>query len=139
MNMVFFEIARDLDRGIERDVMTVLAGHQGKARRVSRSALVEKIGRLPEYRGKNLVRVDRQVRLAIVKLQEQGYPILSDSGKGGYWLAGTPEEVEATCAELLSRCEKLQDKVRNLRKARRLVWGEPEERNQIGLWDEGSV
>ncbi len=120
MNMVYFEIAQDMDKGVERDVMTVLAGHQGQERRVSRSALVEKIGRLPEYRGKNLVRVDRQVRLAIVKLQEQGYPI-------------------STCAELLSRCEKLQDKVRNLRKARRLVWGEPEERNQIGLWDEGSV
>lgn len=121
-NIRYWAIVQEMPAGLGRDVMTALQGHVGVDQRVGRDRLVGALLRLPEYRGKNAVRMDRLVRLAIADLQEAGYPILSSSGLGGYWLAGSREEIEGMCAEIESRAERLQDKARALRGAKKLVY-----------------
>ena len=48
---------------------------------------------------------DRQVRMAIEELRSNGEPIISDSGKSGYYYS--PEDVKVIQAELRARAYKL--------------------------------
>ena len=48
---------------------------------------------------------DRQVRMAIEELRSNGEPIISDSGKPGYYYS--PEDVQVIQAELRARAYKL--------------------------------
>lgn len=132
-NYEYSRILMELPVGLKRDVMWFLAGHVGGENRLGRGELVTMLRRMPVYSKKRLVRLDRLVRLAIAELQEDGYPILSDSGKGGYWLAGSREEVEGMCAEMESRAQKLLEKVRALRQADKLAWVEPEAVEQLRM------
>ena len=133
-NSVYKAILGEVPEGIKRDVMTVLSGHVGNERRMSRQMIAAMLRYLqPVYKNKRAVRLDRMVRLAIAELQEEGYAILSDSGKGGYWLAGSKDEVEKTALEMESRAEKLRKKALALRKAGKQAWVKPEGAEQLRL------
>lgn len=110
----FDEIKNSADAALERAIVNILRSHVGKAHRITRKELVRKAT------GKLVASLadDRKVRLAIASLQGQGYPILSDSGAGGYWL-GEPGEIEGYIAELESRRATLAEKIRALRNARK--------------------
>ncbi len=116
-NLNYQTIIEETPAGIQQDVMGVLAGHVGSEQRISREKLVDTLAHDPVYRSKRRVRLDRMVRKAIADLQELGYPILSDSGKGGYWLAGNKEEVEGMLREIGSRVVHLGKKYSALARA----------------------
>lgn len=107
--------------GLERRIMDILSRHIGRENRIRRADLV----RRAIYGDGSFARIspsdDRKVRMAIANLQAQGYPILSDSGEGGRWLARM-DEVEPYIAELESRREALAVKIRALRTTGKWKW-----------------
>jgi biotin operon repressor len=110
---------------MERQIMLILAhDHIGQENRINRQRLCSLIANKFGLTGKSRATVDRQVRKTIESLQSQGYPILSDSGQGGYWL-GRRSEVAEYLAEQESRINALTDKVRSLRRADKLSWIDP--------------
>jgi len=68
---------------------------------------------------------DRKASIAIIYLQEHGYPIFSSSGKGGYYL-GNETEIGGYIAELKSRKAALSKKITRLKTAHRRTWSEPQ-------------
>lgn len=112
----FGEIQSSADAALERAIISILQGHVSKAHRITRNDLVLRAVNNPRITSAD----DRKVRLAIASLQSQGYPILSDSGAGGYWL-GEPDEIEGYIAELESRRATLADKIQALRNSRKVA------------------
>jgi hypothetical protein len=111
--------------------------HRGEDRRITRKELVislrlKLMESLVKYPSASTL--DRQIRNAIMLLQEQGYPICSDSGQGGYWWATTYNEREAYIAEIESRANKLILKARKLRSAPNVIWNPPQEVSQPNLF-----
>lgn len=97
-------------------VLEIVRKHVGYESRISRRALVENAFDV-DLTGVNLANnsYDRYVRESLVKLQEN-YPILSTSGGGGYYYAGSADEINRYAAELNSRANKLLKKSRILLK-----------------------
>jgi hypothetical protein len=92
--------------GLYQDVFRLLASTT-KDRRITRQGLI--MATHAE---------DRQLRDVIADLVTQyRIPILSESGKPGYWLAETEAEKQESIAELLSRAEQLTERAKALRKA----------------------
>lgn len=125
-NSIFTRIMAEMPPGLEKTVMLILAdGHIGQENRISKRTLYARVAVIePQLRRAALSTLDRQVRKTIEQLQLQGYPILSDSGQGGYWL-GRRSEVAAYLSELQSRLDSLTIKVRALRQAEKLSWIDP--------------
>lgn len=132
-NVYYYGILLEMPVGLAKDVMKILTEHVGSDRRIRRAHLVAMLRLLGAYKGKAWVRMDRMVRLAIAELQEKGYPVLSDSGRGGYWLASGPEEIEGMCREIESRDEKLQDKARALRRTGKRAWVDEKQARQMRM------
>lgn len=117
----YLEILNALPPGLEREIVSVLVrgGHIGEGRAIHRRALLNKLfpdSPLPP----NLANFgpDRQMRLALVALQAAKYAVLSSSGKGGYYLAESREEVELFIAhEITNRVNELEAKAHALRAA----------------------
>ena len=121
---VYQHIVSKMPEGLGKQIMTILALHIGEKNRISRARLVlELFGYIPKN-NKNSTE-DRQMRRAIEELIQQGYPVCSSSGKGGYYLASSKEEREVCIRELASRRECLDQRIRQLRSANKLEWIEP--------------
>ena len=121
---VYQQIVSKMPEGLGKQIMTILALHIGEKNRISRARLVlELFGYIPKN-SKNSTE-DRQMRRTIEELVEQGYPVCSSSGKGGYYLASSKEEREVCIRELISRRECLDIRIRQLRSANKLEWVEP--------------
>ena len=120
-NPVYNHLLLQVTPGLERRIMQIMIDHIGQENRIKREDLV----RRAIYGDGSFARItdsdDRKLRAAIADLQGQGYPILSDSGEGGRWLA-KPEEIVGYVAELESRREALAEKIRALRRADKLAW-----------------
>jgi len=108
-NKTYEQILANMPPGLERSVLRVLSYHIGGHNRIDRKNLVQLA-----FNAEWSETRDRQVREAIAKLQLE-YPILSDSGAGGYWIASDYDEVEAYAAEIDSRAKDLLEKSRSLR------------------------
>lgn len=123
-NLIYEHIVASMPPGVEKTVMTVLvsAGAVGGDHRIKRAHLVAEVFPGDQRAWSTL---DRLTRLAVESLQQQGYPVLSDSGEGGYWLAANDAEKEIYIDELESRRARLTEKILNLRKAKKLEWIEP--------------
>lgn len=123
-NPIYERLLPQVTDETERRIMEILVEHVGQENRIACDDLVRQAiygyGSFARPKATD----DRKVRLAIASLQEQGYPILSDSGEGGRWLA-KPEEIETYVAELESRREALAQKIRALRQADKLAWIDP--------------
>jgi len=65
---------------------------------------------------------ERRMRLAIAELRKAGYPICSDSA-GGYWYAGTLDEVLAAAGELEARAKDLFETAEAMKQKARLEFG----------------
>lgn len=128
MNEKYRSILASLPPGLEKKVFSILADHHvGKSNRLSRFTLVQKafpVALLSPTNQANSYE-DRQVRRSIEVLQSMGYPILSSSGEGGYYLPADRSELDEYVRELESRIEKLTVKVRSLRTGNKLAWQEP--------------
>jgi hypothetical protein len=120
-NRVYEHITATKPKDLKQMILQELKDHIGSTRRIQRRHLVEKIAqRLASQleMDRSLITLDRQVRQSIEDLQLKGYPIISDSGQGGYWMAETYAEREAYIAEIESRANKLMEKARKLRSVR---------------------
>lgn len=126
-NPIYERLLLEVTPGLKREIMRVLLDHIGANNRISRKDLLTAVfHNKPELFARITDAEDRKLRLAIAELQQEGYPILSDSAEGGRWLA-LPDEIEAYVAELESRIEKLREKILALRQGEhKMVWVEPE-------------
>lgn len=118
-NSYYEKIVKNMPMGLDRQVMSVLQHHVGSANRISRGDLVRAV--FFKECGKDSTE-DRQVREVISQLQNE-HPILSDSGKGGYFLAGNLVELNAYANEIISRARELESKARKLRAAGEEMFG----------------
>ena len=59
---------------------------------------------------------DREIRAAIKKLVRQGNPILSSSGKAGYWLSDSWEEINSFIKEYERRQRSTDSNIAMLRR-----------------------
>ena len=135
-NQIYQQIVGSQPDDLPKLVLSIVKKHIGAAHRISRSALVSVVRTMLPASSKDLktISLDRQIRQAIDDLQEMGYPILSDSGTGGYWMASSYKERQAYIAEIESRANKLMSKARKLRSATRTDWQDPEKVTQGSLF-----
>ena len=92
--------------GLYQDVFRMLASTT-KSSRITRQGLVNA-----------LHADDRQLRDVIADLvTNYRIPILSESGKPGYWLADSDDEKQESIAELRSRAKQLNERALALEKA----------------------
>lgn len=57
---------------------------------------------------------DRQIRKAVQNLRNNGYPVISNSDKNGYWIARSEDEVYMLVHELRSRASEMLKTARSL-------------------------
>lgn len=116
---VYEAILASAPTAIDEQVLAVLKQHQGMENRISRRKLIFFVYGIELGAGVNLAnnRQDRNIREAIERLRTE-HPILSSSGNGGYWYAGSYEEVEGWIREQESRVREMAKRVRDLQ-----AWG----------------
>jgi hypothetical protein len=123
-NRTYSIILASMPPGLEKKVLEwLLIALESGDHTFSREALIVKIfGYSVPHDKLNTSTEDRQIRTAIKNLIVMGYPVISNSGEGGYRLEANAEAREAYILEIESRAERLKDKARDLRKANRLEW-----------------
>jgi hypothetical protein len=104
MNTVYSKILATIPSNLHTRIITELSFHIGKENRITKEALIRHLF------NDVTTTTDRQTRDAIADLQEAGFPILSDSGDGGYWLASSPREADPYLYEIESRIMRLSSK-----------------------------
>jgi len=136
-NQVYEKILSTTPDDLEKGLVEILSHHKGEKNRISRRQLITTVGNIlytSHVKVPSVSTLDRQIRRAIEELQECNFPICSDSGSGGYWLAATYAEREAYIAEIESRANKLIEKARKLRSASTTIWNQPQEVSQPNLF-----
>jgi hypothetical protein len=115
--------------GLKRRVLHILSGHKGNDNRIARVDLVKQAFNI--FSDIEVTETqDRQVREVIADLRHEGNLICSDSGLGGYWMAGSYDDVVRMTNELKSRAMELLDQSRTLeRKA--MEWFGPQLKMKI--------
>lgn len=124
---VYLEIKAMTPQDIDTKVLNVLMQHVGRENSISRRHLIDQVFGVCLPVNVNLanLRADRQVRLAIARLQKD-YPIIGSSGGAGYCMVSGMDELTRYEAEINSRAKKLLEKSRRLRRAaERLYSGQP--------------
>ena len=131
-NKVYEAILANIPAGLHRKVFQVMLEHVGSEKRCRRDALIFKVfGYIPKNWKDS--KEDRQLRRVIEELQTMRFPILSDSGPGGYYMPATEEERAAYVAELKSRRDKLTDKINALADSN-MAWLDYSNFNQQALF-----
>jgi hypothetical protein len=127
-NHIYERIIRDMPEGLDKQIISILSeGGFFDDKKASRKELIFKVfGFIDNPENLSNSTLDRQIRKAIEHLQEAGYPIISNSGAGGYSLASSRTTQAAYIAELESRRDRLDKKILALQKAERLFWAEPQ-------------
>lgn len=126
MTQKFDTIKELAPEDLDIKILEILQVHVGRDNAISRRTLIESVFGvylMPDENISNLV-MDRQIRWSLARLQE-GYPILSNSGDGGYYLPGDMAEVNEYAAEINSRAMKLLHKSRKVVKAAREMFQIP--------------
>ena len=98
---------------IHLNIKAVLVYHVGAENAVSKEELSDKLF------GTHSSTTDRQIRDAIAEMvTEDDEPIVTNTGRGGYYYAGTPEEIDMNIADLQDRINQLERRIESLRRAR---------------------
>lgn len=135
-----YNLGVDFDQVYGRDVpvryavLRALHGRVGHDKRITREALVSKVAFYWYFLGNPVDPPgDRKIRNTVRELRREGALILSTGGtEGGYWLAETPEEVQAFVKkELWSRAIDLFTTAAAMTRASVKVFG-----GQLNLWVE---
>lgn len=91
---IYDEIVRSMPAGLERAVLSVLRFHVGEINHHGKQNLIHDLERMGFGRGQPWSTVERQVREVIGKLRDQGIPVCSSSGEGGYFIASCWDEFD---------------------------------------------
>ena len=101
---------------LDVQVRALLAQHKGRANRISRWELVERIfGREAALDRSSNNPYDRRIRAAIERWRDLDL-IVSSSGVAGYWLAADMKDIETIAQEYVNRSREMEARARNLRK-----------------------
>lgn len=121
-------ILSTMPRGLEKDILALLHHHIGKDRPIKREAL--SLYCFDAF----TTTTDRQVREAIETLRrEYRVPVLSESGKAGYWLAADQSEIDTFIAEMQARRDNIDQVIGSMRSAR-VAASYKMPNSQMGLW-----
>ena len=102
---------------IHLNIKAVLVYHVGEENALSKEELSIKLF------GIHTATTDRQIRDAIAEMvTEDDEPIVTNTGRGGYYYAGTPEEIDENIADLQDRIIQLGKRVESLKRARSKVF-----------------
>jgi hypothetical protein len=118
-SQIYQQILASIPSDLHLQLMTELSCHIGSENRVTKIILIKRLF------GKVTSTTDRQTRDAIADLQEAGFPVLSDSSDGGYWLASTSREADAYLNEIDSRIKRLSAKRKGIIKGLNRFCGPP--------------
>lgn len=112
---IYEEIIATEPPDLDERVLSVIK-QRGEAEKISRRALIEAVFGVKLKANEDLANnhYDRQIRRSIARLQKH-HPILSSSGKGGYWY-GSPSETLEYVVEIRSRAIELLEKASDLEK-----------------------
>ncbi len=112
-NTIYEDIKARTPDNIHLNIKAVLVYHVGAENAVSKEELSIKLF------GVHTDTTDRQIRDAIAELvTDVDEPIVTNTGRGGYYYAGTPEEIDQNIADLQDRIIQLQKRIEGLRRAR---------------------
>ena len=112
-NTIYEDIKARTPENIHLDIKAILAFHVGAENAVSKEELSDKLF------GTHSSTTDRQIRDAIAEMvTEDDEPIVTNTRRGGYYYAGTPEEIDQNIADLQDRINQLQKRIEGLRRAR---------------------
>lgn len=117
------EVLANMPAGLDRAVLRILGFHQGRDKAIKKQDFIEQLGTMG-FR----VRDERILRAQIDELQRQGHLICSSSSSkdGGYYLAGSWEEVaEFDERELTPRLASISEKRSIMRRKAEELWGPP--------------
>lgn len=110
-------IKASIPNNLHLNIKAVLVYHVGAENAVSKEELSDKLF------GTHSSTTDRQIRDAIAEMvTEDDEPIVTNTGRGGYYYAGTPEEIDENIADLQDRIIQLGKRVESLRRARNKVF-----------------
>lgn len=98
------------------EVLSVIKQHT-QDRPATKRLIAQRLG-LP-YANTNNNATDRAIRDAVTELRKLGHPVISSSGKAGYWY--DPDSVDMLIADYTSRIADMSDTVRALRRGRATV------------------
>ena len=112
-NKKYEEILNTMPEGLDKQVLSILSYHVGRENAITRKGLISAIDGKPFSGDIQTSSLDRQIREAISGLQETTL-IISDSGKGGYYIPANMEEVKDYTSEITSRARELENKARNI-------------------------
>ena len=116
-NTIYEDIKARTPENIHLDIKAILVYHVGAENALSKEELSVKLF------GIHTVTTDRQIREAIAELvTDFDEPIVTNTGRGGYYYAGTPEEINENIADLQDRIIQLGKRVESLRRARNKVF-----------------
>ena len=122
---IYDQIKYSVPTDLDERVLRVIHQHTGKSNQVSRQELVKQVfGVTIKPADLRTSTLDRQIREAIARLQDQ-HPILSSSGNGGYFYAASMDEINRYAAEVNSRAMKLLEKSRSLLRVGQAAFSQP--------------
>lgn len=110
MQTVYEQLIADITDEDERKVFDALL--QADGRRVTRAELVKAVYGIYVADDELAACVeDRKIRTIIRRLRERDFPIVSSSGKSGYTMKASPDEMDIYIAEQASRKERIQEDI----------------------------
>ena len=116
---IYKQILATTPANLHQRLLVELSKHIGSENRITKRDLIYRLF------GKITSTTDRQTRDAIADLQEVGFPILSGSSSGGYWMASSNREADPYLNEIDSRIVRLSAKRRGILKGLSNFYGPP--------------
>jgi DNA replication protein DnaD len=116
-NTIYEDIKARTPEKIHLNIKAVLVYHVGAENALSKEELSIKLF------GVHTDTTDRQIRDAIAEMvTEYDELIVTNTRRGGYYYAGTPEEIDENIADLQDRINQLSRRIESLRRARNKVF-----------------
>lgn len=110
---VYKSIKNKTTEDIYKDIRGILSFHVGAENSITKQELSQKIF------GRYTTSTDRQIRDAVADLVViHDEPIVTNTVTGGFYYAGTPDEIDENIADNLARIDQLKLRVEGLRRAR---------------------
>ena len=112
-NTIYEDIKARTPENIHLDIKAILAFHVGADNAITKEQLSLRMF------GKYTSSTDRQIRDAVADLVIYfDEPIVTNTTSGGFYFAGTADEIDQNIADNQARVDQLQKRIEELRRAR---------------------